>query len=222
MEEDDIVKLNVGGYKFYTTKRTLLSHHALKAVEDIETPTRTSDNSSNNSAKQDNRSFFHALLSGQFKGLCSCQTRTHTRTRHDTPHAHAHATRTTHTDKHTDTHKHTRTQKHAFTQPRIARNHQCTHAYRKYVDSALFACVARKDDKGFIFIDRNGKYFEPILDYLRTGEWLCPAHLDEKTVLRVSNNNSTVATITTPTNKQLNIPNNKQQGINILVYLLHL
>src|ERR1700733_2793258 len=27
-----------------------------------------------------------------------------------------------------------------------------------------------KDEEGFIFIDRNGRAFEPILDYLRTGE----------------------------------------------------
>lgn len=29
----------------------------------------------------------------------------------------------------------------------------------------------KKDAKGFIFIDANGKRFEPILDYMRTGVW---------------------------------------------------
>ena len=28
-----------------------------------------------------------------------------------------------------------------------------------------------KDSKGYLFIDRNGKLFEPILDYLRSGTW---------------------------------------------------
>ena len=37
----------------------------------------------------------------------------------------------------------------------------------------------------YYFIDRNGRYFEPILDYLRTGRWALPSHLqhDEKLVL---------------------------------------
>ncbi len=37
---------------------------------------------------------------------------------------------------------------------------------------------------GYIFIDRDGKYFEPILEYLRTGEFLQPPHLDPKAISR--------------------------------------
>ncbi len=40
-----------------------------------------------------------------------------------------------------------------------------------------------RDDDGFIFIDRNGKLFEPILDYLRTGQWMVPVMFDEKQLL---------------------------------------
>jgi len=39
------------------------------------------------------------------------------------------------------------------------------------------------DSKGAYFIDRNGKNFEPILDYLRTGKWVIPPHLVPETVL---------------------------------------
>lgn len=42
---------------------------------------------------------------------------------------------------------------------------------------------ASLDEDGFIFIDRNGKYFEPILDYLRMGRWRCPPNLDEGQLL---------------------------------------
>jgi len=41
-----------------------------------------------------------------------------------------------------------------------------------------------QDDKGYYFVDRDGKYFRPILDYLRTGEWSCPHNLPERLVLR--------------------------------------
>ena len=40
-----------------------------------------------------------------------------------------------------------------------------------------------KDEKGFIFIDRDGKLFEPILSYLRTGKWRIPSQLDTQAVL---------------------------------------
>jgi hypothetical protein len=36
---------------------------------------------------------------------------------------------------------------------------------------------------GYLFIDRNPTYFEPILDYLRTSIWKCPPDLDEETFL---------------------------------------
>jgi len=41
-----------------------------------------------------------------------------------------------------------------------------------------------KDSNGYYFVDRNPKYFEPILDYLRTGEWSCPPHLSEEHLLK--------------------------------------
>lgn len=50
-------------------------------------------------------------------------------------------------------------------------------------ETSNFAVV--KDEKGFIFIDRNGKYFEPILDYLRTSIWKCPNTMDEGALLHV-------------------------------------
>jgi hypothetical protein len=39
-----------------------------------------------------------------------------------------------------------------------------------------------KDQNGEYFIDRNGKYFEPILDFYRTGELLIPSHLNPEIV----------------------------------------
>ena len=41
-----------------------------------------------------------------------------------------------------------------------------------------------KDDDGYLCIDRNGKYFEPLLDYLRTGDFVIPSHLSTTCVLR--------------------------------------
>ncbi|CEM10785.1 unnamed protein product [Vitrella brassicaformis CCMP3155] len=35
-----------------------------------------------------------------------------------------------------------------------------------------------QDEEGFLFIDRNGRYFEYILDYLRSGTWDVPSSLD--------------------------------------------
>lgn len=40
-----------------------------------------------------------------------------------------------------------------------------------------------KDEEGYFFIDRNGKYFSAILDYLRTGEF--PPHLNEEALMEV-------------------------------------
>ena len=41
-----------------------------------------------------------------------------------------------------------------------------------------------KDEKGYIFIDRNGLYFEQVLDFLRTGELYCPTHLSKSRLLQ--------------------------------------
>eukprot|EP00027_Filamoeba_sp_ATCC50430_P003440 CAMPEP_0168541976 /NCGR_PEP_ID=MMETSP0413-20121227/1102_1 /TAXON_ID=136452 /ORGANISM="Filamoeba nolandi, Strain NC-AS-23-1" /LENGTH=244 /DNA_ID=CAMNT_0008571823 /DNA_START=82 /DNA_END=813 /DNA_ORIENTATION=- len=41
-----------------------------------------------------------------------------------------------------------------------------------------------KDEKGFIFVDRDGKLFEPILSYLRTGNWVVPKDVDAKQLLQ--------------------------------------
>ena len=35
--------------------------------------------------------------------------------------------------------------------------------------------ASTKDKDGNFFVDRSGKYFEYILDYLRTGKWRVPA-----------------------------------------------
>ena len=39
-----------------------------------------------------------------------------------------------------------------------------------------------KDKKGYYFIDRDGEYFRPILDYLRTGQLYIPNNLEEERV----------------------------------------
>lgn len=36
-----------------------------------------------------------------------------------------------------------------------------------------------QDENGYYFIDRDGKYFEPILEFLRTGEMNCPPQLSK-------------------------------------------
>lgn len=54
--------------------------------------------------------------------------------------------------------------------------------------SATRACTlnfVHKSQNDFYFIDRNGRYFEPILDYLRSGDWICPTGFDEKKLLAV-------------------------------------
>jgi hypothetical protein len=60
-----------------------------------------------------------------------------------------------------------------------------THGDDNFFTSLLSGRVpsAKVDDA--YFIDRNGRYFEPVLDYLRTGRWVIPGHLqhDEKLVL---------------------------------------
>jgi len=86
LKADGIVRLNIGGKRFYTTASTLLSQ-----------------------SPDPERNFFSGLLSGQFR--------------------------------------------------------------------------APLDEKGFYFIDRNGRYFEPILDYLRTGNWVQPECLDRRALL---------------------------------------
>ncbi len=40
------------------------------------------------------------------------------------------------------------------------------------------------DEKGYYFIDRDGQYFQPLLELLRTGEFLVPNHLKVDAVLR--------------------------------------
>ena len=44
-----------------------------------------------------------------------------------------------------------------------------------------------KDEKDYIFIDRNGKYFEPLLDFLRSGELNCPSELSMKRLIQEAN-----------------------------------
>ena len=39
-----------------------------------------------------------------------------------------------------------------------------------------------KTEDGYLFIDRNGKYFEPILDFLRTGVLYIPSNMSRKLV----------------------------------------
>src|SRR4051794_6034173 len=41
-----------------------------------------------------------------------------------------------------------------------------------------------KDEEGSIFIDRNGRYFEPILNYLRTGELFIPQSMPREAIMQ--------------------------------------
>jgi len=41
-----------------------------------------------------------------------------------------------------------------------------------------------KDEKGFYFIDRDGEYFKPILDWLRTDELIIPSMMNKDCVAR--------------------------------------
>jgi hypothetical protein len=43
-----------------------------------------------------------------------------------------------------------------------------------------------RDDEGALFIDREGKYFAPILEYMRTGELVIPPDINTAFVLRES------------------------------------
>jgi len=43
---------------------------------------------------------------------------------------------------------------------------------------------SKKDEKNAFFIDRDGQYFSPILEYLRTGELVIPPNMEENSVLR--------------------------------------
>ena len=43
------------------------------------------------------------------------------------------------------------------------------------------------DEKGYIFIDRSAKYFEVILDFLRSGELNCPKSLSMKRIIQEAN-----------------------------------
>ena len=42
-------------------------------------------------------------------------------------------------------------------------------------------------EDGSLFIDRNGRYFEPILDYLRSGRVHIPADMSEERVAEEAN-----------------------------------
>jgi len=46
---------------------------------------------------------------------------------------------------------------------------------------------SHKDESGAFFIDRNGKYFEPILDFLRHGDLVVPTDLSLSLVLKEAN-----------------------------------
>lgn len=48
-----------------------------------------------------------------------------------------------------------------------------THLFTKSIPSPV-------DSKGYYFIDRDGKYFAPILEYLRTGDIVIPHHMSKE------------------------------------------
>ena len=59
---------------------------------------------------------------------------------------------------------------------------QCLHLAYKYLQCRVAA--ARDPDTNAYFIDRSPKYFESILNFLRTGEIECPCCLDLKFLLQ--------------------------------------
>ena len=58
-----------------------------------------------------------------------------------------------------------------------------THAPHASRFSWLIRHARMRRRNGRYFIDRDGQLFRPILHYLRTGEWWCPASLPERLVL---------------------------------------
>jgi len=44
-----------------------------------------------------------------------------------------------------------------------------------------------QDEEGYYFIDRDGKYFEPLLEFLRTGELEIPPGISKRAVAREAN-----------------------------------
>lgn len=67
----------------------------------------------------------------------------------------------------------------------------CLSTILKYSDTLLGRMFSERnrsmllqDDSGEYFIDRNGRAFEPILEFYRTGEILIPPHLSAEIVQR--------------------------------------
>jgi len=59
---------------------------------------------------------------------------------------------------------------------------------KNYFSSLLGEDFGTKlDEKGEYFIDRDGQYFQPILEYLRTGELNIPQDLSKKAIAREAN-----------------------------------
>jgi hypothetical protein len=60
----------------------------------------------------------------------------------------------------------------------------CPSGQETYFSAMLRSGFAKlKDSKGRYFIDRNGRYFAPLLEYLRTGVWRVPPGFDERTLV---------------------------------------
>jgi len=74
--------------------------------------------------------------------------------------------------------------------------------------------AAPVDEKGYYFIDRDGKYFEPILEYLRTGELNVPKHLSRKNVARESKfYNIDIPPLASLTSNHISAPQPRLDGI---------
>jgi hypothetical protein len=66
---------------------------------------------------------------------------------------------------------------------KVRNNHyQARHILRKRFIS--YSCHFVGFSLGYYFIDRNGKYFEPILDYLRCGELILPVGMRRDHILK--------------------------------------
>ena len=82
-----------------------------------------------------------------------------------------------------------------------------------------------KDDQGYFLLDRDPTYFQPILNYLRTGKFILDGNLSRRAVLEEANyfGIQSLRNLTTPDQNGTSLAMllNKHSGINKYVYLFN-